>query len=109
MYRTRYLILCRPGVELVRDEAELGLKDEVLQLKQTRKDLQYKIDCTKSTYNMLEAQQVIIDRDLQCKCQSLATDIRCLDLRARLKTEEFKSDTDRNIKLTHMEDEIPPT
>lgn len=29
----------RPGFELCRDEADLGLKDEVLQLRQTEKDL----------------------------------------------------------------------
>lgn len=29
----------RPGFELCRDEAELGLKDEVVHLRQTEKDL----------------------------------------------------------------------
>lgn len=102
----------RPGFELARDEAEQGLKDEVLQLRQTRKDLQDKINCAKATYNALEDQQVIIDRELNNKNQSLMTDIRCLDLRARLKEGKFagpKSQTDRNIQLTRMEKEIPPT
>ncbi|XP_076264113.1 tektin-2 [Rhynchophorus ferrugineus] len=102
----------RPGFELARDESEQGLKDEVLQLRQTRKDLLDKINCAKATYNALEDQQVIIDRDLNNKNQSLMTDIRCLDLRARLKREqsgEAKSDTDRNIELTKMEKEIPAT
>lgn len=98
----------RPGIELARDEAEAGLKDEVLQLRQTRKDLEDKIYCAKATYNALENQQVLIDRDLDNKSHSLMTDIRCLDLRARLKTESV-SDTDRNVTLVHMEDEIPPT
>lgn len=98
----------RPGVELAQDESEMGLKDEVLQLRQTKKDLEDKINCAKSTYNALENQQVLIDRDLANKSQSLMTDIRCLDLRVRLKTESL-SDTDRNINLVHMEDEIPPT
>lgn len=102
----------RPGIELARDEPEMGLKDEVLQLRQTRQDLIDKINCAKATYNALEDQQVLIDRDLQCKNQSLSTDIRCLDLRMRLRTGEFagpKTDTDRNIILTRMEHEIPPT
>lgn len=97
---------------MARDEPEMGLKDEVLQLRQTRQDLKNKIDCAKATYNALEDQQVLIDRDLQCKCHSLMTDIRCLDLRIRLRTGEFSgpaSDTDRNIELTRMEKEIPPT
>ncbi|KAJ8928653.1 hypothetical protein NQ314_018747, partial [Rhamnusium bicolor] len=79
---------------------------------QTRRDLVDKINCAKATYNALEEQQVQIDRDLANKCQSLMTDIRCLDLRARLKTGEFAgpaSETDRNIQLTRMEQEIPPT
>lgn len=102
----------RPGVELSRDEPELGLKDEVMQLRQTQEDLTDKINCAKATYNALEDQKVLIDRDLQNKSHSLMTDIRCLDLRARLRTGEFAgpaTDTDRNIELTHMEDEIPPT
>ncbi|KAJ8922335.1 hypothetical protein NQ315_004278 [Exocentrus adspersus] len=102
----------RPGFELVRDEPDEGLKNEVIQLRQTRKDLIDKINCAKTTYNALEDQQVIIDRDLTCKNQSLATDIRCLDLRVRLRTGEFAgptSGTDRNIQLTRMEKEIPPT
>lgn len=97
---------------MARDEAEQGLKDEVLQLRQTRKDLLDKINCAKTTYNALEDQQVIIDRELDNKNQSLMTDIRCLDLRARLKQGKFadpESQTDRNIQLTQMEHEIPPT
>lgn len=102
----------RPGFELTRDEAEQGLKDEVLQLRQTRNDLQDKINCAKATYNALEDQQVVIDRELDNKNQSLMTDIRCLDLRARLRQGKFAgpgSQTDRNIELTRMEKEIPPT
>ncbi|VEN41916.1 unnamed protein product [Callosobruchus maculatus] len=102
----------RPGFELARDEVEHGLKEEVLQLRKTRQDLEDKINCAKATYNALEDQQVLITRDLEDKNQSLMTDIRCLDLRMRLRTGEFSgpaSDTDRNIQLTRMEKEIPPT
>lgn len=41
----------RPGFELCRDEAELGLKDEVLQLKQTKEDLINKVNCAKYVIN----------------------------------------------------------
>ncbi|KAF5305599.1 hypothetical protein FQR65_LT07679 [Abscondita terminalis] len=98
----------RPGFELARDEVEIGLKEEVMQLRQTRRDLEDKINCAKATYNALENQQVLLDQDLANKSQSLMTDIRCLDLRVRLKTESI-TDTDRNIALVHMEDEIPRT
>lgn len=37
----------RPGFELCRDETELGLRDEVLQLRQTKEDLKSKIDCAR--------------------------------------------------------------
>ncbi|XP_074028029.1 tektin-B1 [Leptinotarsa decemlineata] len=101
----------RPGFELARDESEKGLKDEVIQLRQTRQELQDKINCAKATYNALEDQQVIIDKELADKSHSLMTDIRCLDLRMRLRTGEFAgppTSTDRNIELTRMEKEIPP-
>ncbi|XP_066153766.1 tektin-2 [Euwallacea fornicatus] len=96
----------RPGYELVRDEAEEGLKDEVMQLRQTRKDLQDKISCAKATFNALEDQQAITDRELENKNQSLTSDIRCFDLRALLRQGKFAgsaSQTDRNIQLTRME------
>lgn len=102
----------RPGFELARDEVEAGLKNEVMQLRQTRNDLINKINCAKATYNALENQQVLIDKDLANKGHSLMTDIRCLDMRIRLRTGEFagpSTDTDRNIQLTRMEQEIPPT
>ncbi|XP_022901941.1 tektin-2 [Onthophagus taurus] len=102
----------RPGFELARDEAEIGLKDEVTQLTQTQQDIANKLNCAKATYNALEDQQVLIDEDLENKCQALMTDIRCLDLRSRLKSFDESTgstETDRNIQLTKMEKEIPPT
>lgn len=38
----------RPGIELVSDEADLGLKEEVSNLKETVRQLQNKLDCAKS-------------------------------------------------------------
>ena len=37
----------RPGFELCRDECEIALKEEVLQLQQTKEDLTEKINCAK--------------------------------------------------------------
>ncbi|CAH0546348.1 unnamed protein product [Brassicogethes aeneus] len=102
----------RPGFELAIDEVEEGLKAEVLSLKQTKQVLTDKINCAKATFNMLEDQQVLIDQDLFNKNQSLMTDIRCLDMRIRLRQGQLAgptNDTDRNIQLTRMEKEIPPT
>ncbi|CAG9833866.1 unnamed protein product [Diabrotica balteata] len=103
--------LYRAGVELCCDEPEKGLKEEVLQLRQTRKDLQDKIDCATATYNALEEQKVRIDKNLDDKCKGLMTDIRSLGMRIRLRTGEFggsATSNDRYIQLTRME-EIPPS
>ncbi|XP_015589193.1 tektin-2 [Cephus cinctus] len=101
----------RPGFELCRDEVDLGLKDEVLQLRQTKEDLIAKINSAKATYNGLEFLLIRIDKNLQDKQHSLMTDVMCLDLRARLKTGDrsrLANETDRNIVLTKMEQEVPP-
>ncbi|XP_043289923.1 tektin-2 [Venturia canescens] len=101
----------RPGFELCRDEIEFGLKDEVLQLRQTKEDLTSRINSTRAAYNDLETLLVRIDRNLEDKEHSLMTDIKCLDLRSALKTGDrakLPNETDRNIVLTKMEHEIPP-
>ncbi|XP_075225914.1 tektin-2 [Lycorma delicatula] len=103
--------LYRPGSEMCRDEAMIGLKNEVLQLRQTQCDLKEKLDNAKATYNALEEQLVCIDQELANKNHSLQTDLQCLDLRNRLMTGDRApplTQTDRNIVLTRMQDEIPP-
>lgn len=74
------------------------------------------ITCTcilvhRATFNALEDQLVVIDRELYNKNHALNTDLRCLDLRARLATgDRAPPDTqmDRNLELTRMTEEIPP-
>ncbi|XP_076622262.1 tektin-2 isoform X2 [Colletes latitarsis] len=100
----------RPGFELCRDEADLGLKDEVLQLQHTEKDLKKVIENSKEAYNNLESLLLQIERNLDDKQHSLATDVMCLDMRATLKIGDrtrLPNETDRNIVLTRMEKEIP--
>ncbi|XP_017885994.1 tektin-2 [Ceratina calcarata] len=100
----------RPGFELCRDEAEMGLKDEVLQLRQTEKDLIDVLNKSKGSYNDLEGLLLRVDKNLEDKQHSLATDVMCLDMRATLKTGDrtrLRNETDRNIVLTRMEKEIP--
>ncbi|KAK9296147.1 hypothetical protein QLX08_009773 [Tetragonisca angustula] len=99
----------RPGFELCRDEVELGLKDEVVHLRQTEKDLIRMLE-NSNTYNNLESLLLQIDRNIDDKQHSLATDVMCLDTRAILKTGDrtrLPNETDRNIVLTRMEKEIP--
>lgn len=53
--------------------------------------------------------QVRLDKDLSNKCQAFMTDIRCLDLRARLHSDKCQdTETQRNIKLSRMENDLPP-
>lgn len=101
----------RSGMELCCDEPYKGLCDEVVQLRKTRQDLTDKINCTKTTYCALEDHTSRIDIDLGNKQHSLMTDIKALDLRFRLNDGRLcdpRSQTDRNIILTRMENEIPP-
>ncbi|BES94091.1 Tektin family [Nesidiocoris tenuis] len=104
--------LFRPGVECCRDEAAVGLEDELHELKKTRADLTLQFDNAKATFNALEDQLVNIDRELHNKNHALDTDLRCLDLRNRLTTGPVlappNTKTDRNVQLTRLQDEIPP-
>ncbi|KAJ8877242.1 hypothetical protein PR048_021696 [Dryococelus australis] len=100
----------RPGAELVEDEAQISLKDEVLQLRQTRQDLIDKISSAKGTYNSLENLVVRLDADLANKNHALMTDEHCMDVRKQLHCNEHAApatQTDHNIHLSRMEHEIP--
>lgn len=69
------------------------------------------VSMVRASYNGLEALLVRIDRNLEDKQHSLMTDIMCLDMRSTLKTGDrtkLPNETDRNIVLTRMEQEIPP-
>lgn len=65
---------------------------------------------SRATYNGLESLLIRIDKNLDDKQHSLMTDIMCLDMRSTLKTGDrarLTNETDRNIVLTRMEQEIP--
>ncbi|XP_029053107.1 tektin-2 isoform X2 [Osmia bicornis bicornis] len=100
----------RPGFELCRDEADHGLRNEALHLRETEQTLKKTLENSKAAYNNLESLLTLIDRNLDDKQHSLATDVMCLDMRATLKTGDrtrLPNETDRNIVLTRMEKEIP--
>ncbi|XP_023703797.1 tektin-B1 isoform X3 [Cryptotermes secundus] len=102
--------LYRPGAELVQDEAHFGLRDEVLQLRQTQQDLRKKIDDGKATYNDLEEHLIRLDQDIANKQHTLMTDLRCMDMRDVLKKGDLAppaTQTQRNIQLTQIEEELP--
>ncbi|XP_055641377.1 tektin-B1 [Toxorhynchites rutilus septentrionalis] len=100
----------RSGMELCIDESYHGLCDEVYKLRDTIKILREKINAAKTMYNSLHDLAKQVTQDLENKQHALMTDIRSLDLRSRLNTGEFggkSTQTDRNIHLSRLEDEIP--
>lgn len=104
----------RSGMELCLDHAHDLLCTEVEKLREIRRLLKAKIDDAKANFNLLSDHAQKIDVDLENKQHSLMTDIRALDLRLRLKGGEYglkvtnpSAQTDRNIVLTRMEQEIP--
>lgn len=104
----------RSGMERCMDQAHDTLCTEVEKLRSVCKRLKDKINDSTENYNLLSEHAIKINVDLENKEHSLMTDIRALDLRARLKGGEFgikqanpSAMTERNIVLTHMEDEIP--
>ncbi|KAH8398954.1 hypothetical protein KR222_001612 [Zaprionus bogoriensis] len=104
----------RSGMERCLDHAHDMLCTEVEKLREVCRRLKAKIDDSKENFNLLSDHAQKINVDLDNKQHSLMTDIRALDLRARLKGGEFglkgtnpSGQTERNIVLTHMEDEIP--
>ncbi|XP_028160672.1 tektin-B1-like, partial [Ostrinia furnacalis] len=96
----------RPGIELAGDEADVGLKEEVRNLRETIRQLQEKLDCAKATYNALEAASIKIAIDLNDKEQSLEVDTRALEMRAALEPKRPQG-TDKNLILASMYDELP--
>lgn len=101
----------RVGMELCLDDVYTGLCDEVRQLRKTRMQLDEKLDASKTTYKTLEGHASRMDDDLQHKQHSLMTDIKVLDLRQRLKEGNYSepiNQTDRNIHLMGLQQEIPP-
>ncbi|XP_063827148.1 tektin-B1, partial [Ostrinia nubilalis] len=96
----------RPGIELAGDEADVGLKEEVRNLRETIRQLQEKLDCAKATYNALEAASINIAIDLNDKEQSLEVDTRALEMRASLEPKRPQG-TDKNLILASMYDELP--
>ncbi|GAB0094234.1 Tektin [Sergentomyia squamirostris] len=102
----------RSGFELCRDDPFHGLCDEITQLRRTLRTLTDKLTIIKGNYSVLEDQHCRLARDLENKEHSLMTEIHTLDRRERLKSwqgRECKSQMGRNIQLTRMEQEIPPS
>lgn len=92
-------------MELVLDSVYDGLCDEVVRLREIRKVLKERILNAKGMHNYLEAQLAKNDQDLQNKEHSLATDVKGLDMRIRLKQNSWNT-SDRAIEFNNVEHQI---
>jgi hypothetical protein len=93
-------------MELVLDSVYDGLVDEVTNLREIRKILKERILNAKGMHNSLEAQICKLDRDLQSKEHTLATDVKGLDMRMRLKENAWNTATNRAIEFNNVGQQI---
>lgn len=93
-------------MELVLDSVYDGLVDEVVNLREIRKVLKERIMAAKGMYNSLEAQIEKLDKDLQHKEHTLATDVKGLDMRMRLKENAWNTAGNRAIEFNNVEQQI---
>lgn len=83
-----------------------GLVDEVVSLREIRKVLKERILSAKGMHNSLEAQIEKLNKDLQHKEHTLATDIKGLDMRMRLKENAWNVATNRAIEFNHVDQQV---
>lgn len=93
-------------MELVLDSVYDGLVDEIVNLREIRKVLKEKILSAKGMHNNLEAQINQLDRDLQNKEHTMATDVKGLDMRMRLKENAWSTANNRAIEFNNVEQQI---
>lgn len=102
----------RSGMELCSDESHFGLQTEVQHLNSVKRNLMDQINRLKTQYNSLHDHCTRLAEDLEHKNRSLATDIKSLDEREKIKNllrsaDANHSQTGRNIQLSGMAAEIP--
>lgn len=93
-------------MELVLDSVYDGLVDEVVNLREIRKVLKERIIAAKGMHNNLESQIEKLNTDLQHKEHTLATDVKGLDMRMRLKENAWNTANNRAIEFNNVEQQI---
>lgn len=93
-------------MELVLDSVYDGLVDEVVNLREIRKVFKERILSAKGTHNDLETQINKLDRDFKNKEHTLATDVKGLDMRMRLKENAWNTATNRAIEFNNVDQQI---
>jgi tektin-2 len=76
--------MCRPGIELVRDNAQYGLVNEVREIKNTIQALKDKLKQAQHELDNCEQNLARVNEDLSLKNNSLALDNQVADTRTRL-------------------------
>lgn len=96
-------------MELCMDDVYAGLCAELKQLGHSQHQLGEKLQKTTVAYNELEANLNRLEADNGRKQHTLATDIRALDLRQRLKSNAIDENTaeNRQLSLTSLQKQMP--
>lgn len=99
----------RPAIELCMDDTYTSLCVELKQLVHSQHQLNEKLQKTTVVYNELEANLYRLESDNSRKQHALATDIRALDLRQRLKRNAIEENTaeNRQLSLTSLQKQMP--
>lgn len=99
----------RPGMELCMDGVYASLCRESEQLGYAQHQLNERLLKTTMAYNELEGNLSRLESDNGKKQHTLATDIRALDLRQRLKSNAIDENTaeNRQLSLTSLQKQIP--
>lgn len=93
-------------MELVLDSVYDSLVDEVTNLREIRKLLKERIMNAKGLHNALEAQINKLDKDLQDKDNTMAADVKGLDMRMRLKENAWSTATNRAIEFNNVDQQL---
>ncbi|KAK6632788.1 hypothetical protein RUM43_013559 [Polyplax serrata] len=98
----------RPANESTRDEAQMGLYNEIVTLRETVETINKKIAQTKSTYNQMESYLLELETEIKYQEQSIKLDDEALDIHQSLIQMTPISQIDKNIELLNMAKELPP-
>lgn len=93
-------------MELALDSVYDGLVDEVVSLREIRKILKERILAAKGMHNQLESQINQLEKDLSHKEHTLATDVKGLDMRMRLKENAWNTATNRAIEFNNVDQQM---
>ncbi|XP_068924297.1 tektin-2 isoform X2 [Petaurus breviceps papuanus] len=95
--------ICRPNMEMCRDQVQYGLTFEVHQLEATIASLKQKLTQAQSALHTLHNHLARIRADIACKSNTLLLDKKCMDTRRKLTVpaEKFVPEVDTFNRTTN--------